>query len=151
MFSIQGSWKWLAIFHFLIKGMIFRLFDVHFQLRESFPPDNMQIPTTAPVFLSVRRKFAVCCSRTSKHTFWGYGTTQTGYGTTTVWCRGGSRNVKGCWGWHQKGALCALLTLPGALCALLTLPGGHMCFIDTPRGLCVFYCQICIFMFLIDM
>ena len=28
----------------------------------------------------------------------GYRTTQTGYGTTSVWCRAGSRNVEGCWG-----------------------------------------------------
>ena len=28
----------------------------------------------------------------------GYGTTRTGYGTTSVWCGGGSRNVEGCWG-----------------------------------------------------
>ena len=26
------------------------------------------------------------------------GTTHSGYGTTSVWCRGGRRYVQGCWG-----------------------------------------------------
>ena len=29
-----------------------------------------------------------------------YGTTKTGYATTPVWCRGGSRYVEGCWGFR---------------------------------------------------
>ena len=32
--------------------------------------------------------------------FSGYGTTHSGYGTTPVWCRGGSRSVEECWGFR---------------------------------------------------
>ena len=38
---------------------------------------------------------------TRKHT--GYGTTNAGYGTTSVWCRYGNRYVEGCWAFpHLK-------------------------------------------------
>ena len=32
-------------------------------------------------------------------------TPKTGYGTTPVWCRGGRRNVEGCWGLTPEGGL----------------------------------------------
>ena len=44
--------------------------------------------------------------------------THSGYGTTLVWCRDGSRYVE------------------GAPYALLTFPGGPTCFINTPAALC---------------
>ena len=37
--------------------------------------------------LKSSKKVPICC-----------GTTKTGYGTTSVWCRDGSRNIEGCWG-----------------------------------------------------
>ena len=64
-------------------------------------------------------------------------------GPPRVWCRGGSRNVEGCWG-HQKEPLCAFLPLEGgpmrfsdatrgAPCPFLTLDGSSICFFDTRR------------------
>ena len=75
--------------------------------------------------------------------------------TQNACCKGGSRNVEGCWDWHYKVALCVFLTLErgpicfsdtrrkpyvlywhqeGALCAFMTPEKSPMCFSDTRKG-----------------
>ena len=47
-----------------------------------------------------------------------YGTTHSGYRTTLVWCRGGTRYVEGCWGVRYLFVLIVYLFLV-VICCLL--------------------------------
>ena len=48
-----------------------------------------------------------------------FGTTQTGYGTTSVWCRGWSRYVEGCWGLPYLKTFLFVQTLISYICYCL--------------------------------